>query len=112
MSQPLQATNSRGYFSSPRTLSRTAQKLQERGFLDADGARSVEHCIKIFHDDVNDVVVKALQPHLPTSVEGAQEVNCYEIMSCLSYYIFLRGFGPLIPLILCWFLTVLVCNVP
>jgi hypothetical protein len=62
-----------GYFSSPQTLSRTAQKLTDRGLLDSSHASSVAHCIAAHHSGVDANVVRALQPHLPPNVHGESE---------------------------------------
>jgi hypothetical protein len=57
-----------GYFDSPQTLARTAQKLAEKGLLDEAGAESVQQCIRAYHDHVDDEALLALQPHIPAGI--------------------------------------------
>eukprot|EP00750_Incisomonas_marina_P028500 INCI6743.1.p1 GENE.INCI6743.1~~INCI6743.1.p1 ORF type:complete len:531 (-),score=111.93 INCI6743.1:1330-2811(-) len=57
-----------GYFSSPHTLTRTAQKLADKGYLDAAGTHSVQQCIRAFHDNMDDEVLNTLQPHIPAGI--------------------------------------------
>ena len=69
------AAGSSGYFESPQTLSRTAHKLAEQGYLNEENAESVQQCIKAYHDNLDDEVLSTLQPYIPAGIDDAADAQ-------------------------------------